>query len=275
MFENAIGYVEKNGHLGFVGAIDFMAKSVTLVDEESSQVYDISEVEILKSAFVLNGVEVFNKDVLKATNEFMYLVEVHDDGKLQLHVLDEKLEKVKSGEKFEKSEATINQLNAIMELEGSYYELLAELNKSPEFNIEIVKSFDGKHYTYYYACNNKEAEEIDLLKVVFMGHHIFEQEEYERNTMSHSDYLAEVNNGVLKSVSPQELHNYALGLLYNDNTNANDNEEPMEEPVEVEEIPCDTCDCENGFCEELDSEVETSLCKSCNKELDICTCELW
>jgi hypothetical protein len=218
MFKKAIGYVEELGLLGAVTNYNFLTDEITLLtdlnDENSSHVVKNEYVELLHFAFEINDVEIFDKDILGAVNGKSYQVEVHSDGEVQLHLVNDRLEFEKSGEKFKPTKEILSQLSEVMDLLGNYYELISEVSKTPSFNVKIVKHFDGSNYTYYYACNNKEVEQIDLIKVLYMGHQLLEEEEYERNTLSYEDYLSRIEDKNFTEVSPQELHNFVLGATY-------------------------------------------------------------
>lgn len=259
MFKKAIGYVRDTGLLGGVAGYDFITNEVILLDDEQVKVnVKFEDVEILQEALVLHGLTIFNKDVLGAINGKLYLVELHEDGKIQLHNIDEKLETIASGEKVEVNDEVVEQLERIMDLKANYYELLADIPQLPEFNIKIVKHYDGQHYTYYYACNNKEVEQIDLIKVLYFGHQILEEEDYERNTISHEDFLSRMEDGNLKEVSPQELHNFVLGASYRDKP----------QPQQVESC----CEVED----EEDEELVEGVCDECGRDEETdCDCTLW
>jgi hypothetical protein len=285
MFKKAIGYVKEEDFLGVVGAVDFISNTVTLVGDEESRVFDKDNVEVLYHAFTLpqedHSVDVYDKDVLGAINGNLYQVELHKDGNVQLHNINEKLEVTSSGEKFIPTSSIIVDLSKVMELQGSVYEL--EVEVKPDFNVEIVKKNDGKHFAYYYACNNKEHEEIDLIKVLYFGSTLLKEENYERITVTYDDYLNSVEKGLLKSVTPSELQNYVTGVTYGVDTSANDNDFTRAHVAYSmgeldDEVECGDCDCADDEClfEESQREVDdSSVCDDCNKDLDICTCELW
>jgi hypothetical protein len=266
MFKRAIGFVQESGFIGGITNFNFMTNEVTLVDDEAVEtVHNVADVEVLFEAFELHGITVFNKDVLGAINGKRYLVELHEDGKIQLHQLDDNLETVASGEKFDANGTVVSQLESVMDLQGNLYELLAELPQTPDFNVKIVKHYDGQHFTYYYACNNKEVEQIDLIKVLYLGHQLLEEEDYERNTISHEDYVSRIEDGNLVEVTPQELHNFVLGASYGRTQEVQvccDIED--EEDVELLEDVCeDTCEEEDGTCDD------------CGRQTEDCDCDLW
>lgn len=271
MFKKALGYVEKEGFVGGVAVVDFMNNKIILVDDEDNKKELAREdVELLFEAFQLHGYSVFNKDILGAVNGKMYQVELHNDGEVTLHNVNEKFEVVASGEKFDPTGTIIASLEAVMELQGSVYDLIHAMPKNPEFNVKIVKHYDGTHFTYYYACNNKEVEQIDLIKVLYMGHRLLEEEDYERNTLSYEDYMKRIADGNLKEVTPQELNNFVTGASYNDNKSnhpAPVNAEVQEEMEEVEEL--------DSFFDEPEVDKGMNICDGCDRDLDHCLCDPW
>jgi len=201
MFKKSIGYVAEINLLGEVAGVDFRNGLYVLVDDNGEEhAVKIEDVEILEEAFVLHGLSIFNKDVLGSIEGKLYQVELHGED-VQLHLLDDNLEVVASGEVFTPTEDVVKGFEQIFDLQGNIYELIPELPQKPDFNIKIVKDFDGKHFTYFYACNNKETEEVDLIKVVFIGHQLLE-EEYTRITLSYDVFQDSIEAGTLKEVSP-------------------------------------------------------------------------
>src|SRR5690606_6499815 len=107
--------------------------------------------------------------------------------------------------------------------------------------------------TYYYACNNKEEKEIDLIKVIFIGTQLIE-EKYERLTVPYEEFEDMVNDNVITEVSPHQLQQYAINKM--------SNSVYTEDGYEVEYADCD--------CEDYDEEVEEDLekefiCDVCEK----------
>lgn len=260
MFKEALGYVESTGLFGAIVGLDFRSKTYVIEDDNGKEfTAKFEDVEVLEKVVDLHDNEIFNKDILGDINGQLYLIELHNDGKIQLHKLNDKLEIVVSGRTLDVTADVINRLEETMVLQGNYYELLESTPKAPEFNIKIVKNFNGNHYTYFYACNNKAEEEIDLIKVVFVGHRTLE-EDYERTAFSYEEYQEAIEDGTLKEVSQQELMNFATGATYNSN---NTTDEEYEEDIEDEDI------------EDEDFEGEDDICEECNQDIADCDCDLW
>lgn len=283
MFKKSMGYVKEVELLGDVSKVDFRKSLIYLDNGVGDELEFASEdVEILEELFELNGSIAFEKDVLSDDKGRLYRIELCDDGMLQLHLLDNKLEVSVSGTKFEINDDTLKSLESNLEVIGHFYEILAELPKVPDFNIKIVRETESGETTYFYACNNKETEEIDLVKVIFIGHHILEEEDYTRTTLSYEVYQDSLDAGSLKEVNPQELVNYVTGLTYNADS----------------DVKCgDEDDCKNGLmkcrCEENltamsaenfagkyiirdeDLVEEEDICDDCDELRDECNCEDW
>lgn len=270
MFKKVMGYVSKDGFLGEVVSYNFVDEVAILQDGLGNTAgFAKDDVEFLNEAFELNGTTVYDKDVLGALNGKKYLVEVHNEKVCQLHMLDDELKTVKSGERFITDDENMEQLEKIMSLVGNYYELVAELPKNPDFNIEVVRSYDEKHVTFWYACNDKEQERIDLIKVVFVGHHILEEEDYMRDTYSYEDYQELLETGQLEKTSPSALLNFVTGAKYNHKEETSVDSPAVQNTQDVN--VCEDCDC-NGVCNKVEEE---DVCKDCNQDLTECDCHLW
>lgn len=244
MLEKMIAYAKDAEVLGEVVGIDFANETVTVDTDVKSHTFRASEVEFLKEAFILHDLIIFDKDVLGDVHGNMYLVELHKDGDVTLHHLTEDFEIKQSGTKMTIEGTILKDFEEVFDLEGNFYELKNALPKKPEFNVQIVKDFNGKYYTYFYACNNKQDEEIDLIKVLFLGSTLLEEEEHERRTLSYEDYRDSIESGIYTEVSPQELQSYVTGLMYG-----------KKQEVKKEEPVCGvTCDCNPFECKEEDKE---------------------
>lgn len=291
IFDNkkVLGHIKDTDFVGEVITINLATKKVLLDYCGEQRVAKISDVEFLREAFVLNNKIIFDKDVLGDIYGKMYMVELHENDEVTFHMLDENLETVKVGERAKMTDERINGLKDIIDLVGNIYELRAGLPKEPRFNFAVVKDFNGKHYTYFFALNNKEEKVIDLIKV----NTLIGDEEHKRITLSYKDYTEAIECGIYKEVSDQEFDNYLAGFTY-----GRDDSEEMS-------IICGVnCDC-NLFCKqknqfeqeesnesnksdksnELNETVNSDYnetvnsddnnCKSCSCNLDKCYCSLW
>jgi hypothetical protein len=270
-----IAYVAKEDLLAGVKAVDLIDQTVTLQDEEENEaVFAISETELLEEVGVFNGVTVFNRDVFQRTDGKLLEVELQKDGQVVFYELGAGLERGKSGTAMnaEVSLKRIEQHNTA-ELVGNIYELevIEEEVFDFGFNVKVVKDFNGEYYTYYYACNNKAKEEIDLIKVVFVGHQLIKEEEYQRDTVSYEEFAEAVHTGELEEVSQQELANYAYGVLAGAKSDIEDDydyEEEYEEDFEDEDFDEDFEDEDGDAC-------VVPTCQDCEEEVDNCTCSPW
>lgn len=306
MLKKMIGYVEKSKMLGEVVAMDFLDETVTLIDidtdgVEDKKVFPVGEVEILEEAFELGDNIIYNKDILVDALGGYYMVELHKDGDVQLHAIDIKtLEIQRSGKKSAMNKEVASLLEPVAQLYSNYYEVLLAKPQEPTFNVSIVKDYNGEHFTYFYACNNKKDKEIDLIKVLFIGSTLLDEEEHERRTLSYEEYMEAIANGVYKEASPQELQNYVAGMLYGKKSDMADVFEENELLYDLDEdefldedvVECGVnCSCVYE-CEIVkqeqearqgvedtdaveDAPVSDDSCEKCGQYEDECDCDLW
>lgn len=277
IFDNkkVLGRIKDTDFIGEVITINFATKKVLLDDVGEQRIANISDVEFLREAFVLHDTIIFDKYVLGDVNGKMYMVELHENDEVTFHMLDENLETVKVGKRVKMTDDLISRLEDITDFVSNIYELRAVLSKEPRFNVAVVKDFNGKHYTYFYALNNKEEKVIDLIKV----NTLIGDEEHKRITLSYEDYVEAIEGGIYKEVSDREFDNYLTGFTY-----GQDDSEKMPAVCGV------NCGC-NLFCEQKNQseQEETSKtnelnetvnpddnkCKSCGRNVDKCYCSLW
>ncbi len=176
---NEFAYDKESKVIGGVAGIDFIKQTLTiLTDDDDLVVAKLSDVEILAKIGYIGEIGIINHDVLQTLDGKQYEIELQEDGvTLQMHLLNNKLERIEAGAFLKVSE--LNELKPYVELVGNIYELQFNV-KTVDFNITIVRSFLGGEYRYHYACNNKDNEEVDLIKVVFIGSQLLEEEEYKR-----------------------------------------------------------------------------------------------
>lgn len=120
-----------------------------------------------------------------------------------------------------------------------------------DFNIKIIKLTNKNgEVEYFYACNNKKENVIDLISVAFIGHQLVETD-YKRQTMNEESYLQLVSLGVISDVTPYELQRFAqsqMNKVY---------EQDSSKDEEFVEVLCDNCACEEGECK-LEEEESSS-----------------
>ena len=303
-FKNAIGYVAEENLLGEIALVDIRNGVYVIAENEDSEEgygFPFDKVEVLEQAFTIHGMAVYNKDVLGHINGKQYQVEVVDEDMIRFHELNAKLEIVRSGHVIKVTERVIDEIEQTFDIQGNYYELVAQLPKNPEFTMEVVKDFKNGHYTYYYALNNKQKEEIDLVTAVFvMGGSTFG--EYTRTTMSYQDYETLLEIGELTKVSNGEFMNYVTGVSYGQEkkespflSNADlpietgyadepecpafedyDDEDDFEEDVEEDSLFGDdgVNDSLDGYDFKSTPKEQVTVCKVCNNDIEDCDC-LW
>lgn len=311
MLEQTLAYDKSKKVFGAIAEVSFIKGTITISDgKDELHECQLGNVIELKKVGELGDVVVYNHDVLsghgdsKGNEGKKWEVELGESGKMRLHLLDRKLNRVQTGEDFEVSRLT--ELSSTLTLEGSIYEL--EVESLVDFNIRIVRQNMDGEITYFYVCNNKDKEEIDLIKVIYMGSKLLEEEDYQRVTVSHEDYLARVEKGHLKEVGANELQNYVLGMTYqptkqdkedmvvlkptsksfayNEVGDYPDDKEELEEEYEDEMEDEDEDDCECPYCvayreEQKEQEANTNvnadkdICEKCKEPEEDCDCVLW
>lgn len=299
MLEQTLAYDKSKKVFGAIAEVSFIKGTITVSDgDDILHECEISNVIELKKVGVLNGKDVvFNHDVLggHGVNEGkMWEVELKEDNKMVLHLLDRKLNRLKTGDEFDV--LAFSDLSDTLTLIGSKYEI--EVAPLVEFNIRIVRQNMGGEITYFYVCNNKDKEEIDLIKVIYMGSKLLEEEAYQRVTMSHEDYLSRVEKGHLKEVGANELQNYVMGMTYQPTKQDKEDMVVLKPTYEaVGDYPDDEEELEDEFEEEYEDEMEDEeecgckgcvasraeiqavpdeeFCEKCKEPEDDCDCELW
>lgn len=245
-------YFEDVNIIGEVIFENHLTEMITIRDGDGEvfstyrgRVVELEEVGMLRDAVLLNHDVIKNVD----SGDMFEIEKNKETGKLDVYRLDSKYERVytvASG-----FISNTEDLSIRISLVDNVFKLRKDC-KDFDFNVKVVKN--GNHESiYYYACNNKEKEEIDLIKVVFVGHNLLE-EEYKRSTMSYEAYKSMIENGKLIESSPMEL----LELLQpKPNKNLFDEYEEYEEEEEEYE-------------EEEEEEDYIDYCPDCDEEYCVC-----
>jgi hypothetical protein len=261
-------YIPEVNVFGDVASIDFLTNSVTVKDSDGEfHTANIDKVERLDYLGKFKGQNLFNRDVLKTYDGKLFEIEAQEDGMIQLHLLDKRLNRVEGGKKFDKFD--IYKVTPHVVVVGNYFQLLQDI-ETVDFNIKIVRMAEDAFYNYYYACNNKAKGTIDLIKVIYMGSVLLPEEDYERIEMAYDTYLDFVDNGTITIASPRELQNYVTGVTYNGKSHSlrevtvNDLEEEIE--AQPSRTPQEQWEAER-------SREDEDVCLDC-LEVD-CTCEPW
>lgn len=272
MLKRMAGYVSKNNFFGEVITIDFENNKIVLENEDKERhSFPLEDTEIMEEAFEMHDVIVYDKDVIQDMNlGDKYLVKLHDDGRVSLDKLNDNLKVVSKGDKLnEVTKEFIDKMEMETTLVGNIYQLRSELFKDLSFNFDVIKSFNGKHYVYYFALNDKNTKQIDLVDIAVL----LDNKDYRRITVTYDYFTEALSAGVFKKVSEDELDNYSLGLTYNkDNMNVKGNK--------FKKI----CGMNYGY-KLLYEEKSESLkhpkkdnnkkCKFCGDKSEECYCHLW
>jgi hypothetical protein len=250
----AIGYAKEAKVLGAIVQISFLDETVLLMDEDG-KVHKASfdEVIELREIGVIGKTIIYEHDVLSTEDGKKYEIMLDDDGVALLFSLDKKLNRQKDAYVRRFRKELIGEYKGVLAVVGNIFELRDKQPKV-DFNIAMVRHIDENDgdVKYYQAGNNKELEEVDLFKAI-----MFEDEEYERITLSYEDFLDAVANGEFKIVDHMEFENYITGLAYS--------QDDVNEPC-CDEQCCDTC---------CKSEDDKDFCDSCGEHEEYCDCELW
>jgi hypothetical protein len=266
---NGFAFDRKTKAIGAIAGIDFIKQKVSiLTDSDETVIVDLGTTAFLEQIGTINGVGVINGDVIETKDGKQYEIELQADGTLKTHLINERLERVESGESFPKEQLKV--LAPYVSKVVGNINVLEPVLPTVDFNIKVVRANFFGEIGFFYACNNAQFDEVDLIKVVFVGHHLLEEEAYERLTLTHEEYLAEVEAGIVVETTPQALMNYVTGLTYGQTTSEEfageyAEEDDLEEEYEDDEE--DNCDCfecrvargeedEEDYCEDDDCENE-------------------
>lgn len=273
---------KESKELGAIASIDFQKQTMKiLTDNEVVVVARLEDVVLLENLGYMGEEGIINHDVLKTVDGRLFEIELQEDEKsFVLHSIDSKLNRNDEGEATSTPLANLSSLGRYLSLVGNIFELEPEEDLI-NFNIVIVRtSIDGE-FGYAYACNNAEKEEIDLIKVLFIGHHLLEEESYNRETITHEEYLEYLEDGTLKEVTPNELMNYVTGATFGQGksillgsqergirVSSLESDDDIGDEPEEEEDDCDCSDCRQ-------SRGEVNYCAECGEEEDECDCKGW
>lgn len=273
---NGVLLIKEDATYGSLAGVNFLNQTINVVTEGENgelELYEglkIDDVEFVEFICELGDEIVMNRDIIAIANN-NYEIEILEDRNVTLHLLNDELERVMTGNPIPFNDVTkhfakITQM-ANVEVVGNMYEvnLLAEeiedeeVGISFDFDIKIAKEVKDGYIQYLYVCNNKEKEEIDLINVVFVGAEILDGT-YKRETISYDEYEAMVLNGRLTEVSQGELRNYALGMLHVGKPTVIEDEDGFEYEEE------DECDCEYCLAE------NNEQCRDCGEFVEDCDC---
>lgn len=251
---NGLLYIKEEGILGSFAGIDLTTGTVKVYCDDDVYEADIESVEKLDHVTKLHdGLDVFVGDVFAGVDR-KYIVKIEDDYRI-IRYLDDNLNELPLGVGL-----------GIDKLESEYKEgkirlfgNIVQLKQTPDFNVKIARKFKDGETTYYYICNNKEENMIDLIKVVFVGSDILE-EEYTRKTLTYTEYLELIESGELKEVEPMELANYALGVMHGNAKFSDASLDELSGDIRLAKTKCyafceDDCDQCNTYQEDEDEEL--------------------
>jgi hypothetical protein len=269
--EDFIVYAKEAQLIGELGAIDFAKQNVTVIVQDENgkyeEVVELADATFLQKVGVLRGVNIFDRDVVGSVDGKKWEVVLQENKEtVQLHLLDEKLNRVEAGDVFGKEE--LKELDPYVELVDSIFVLKDELEEVDltGFKIMVVREVVDGDTTYFYAMNKKDTEEVDLIKAT-----IFEDtdEDYTRITLSYNVFVDSLNAKTLVEVEHQEFLNYLIGLKSFEE----------DEKAEVEQKEADIADIQAslggiGKPKKVQEEVEVT-CEDCDEPISECECPEW
>lgn len=267
-----IGYAEKANVLGAIVGVNLLDNTVTLMDDnEKVHTFSLEDVAELQEIGAIDSEYIYEGDVVKVTDtdKVYEVVVLHDEEDTEsgekhvaMHLLDKKFNRIEGGQGMSFDRKQIKSFSGVLELLGNVQQLKADV-KTVDFNLAVFRRFANGEVTYFYAGNDKVKETVDLIKVLFVGHHILEEEEYERTTFSYEQFLEMVESGLLKEVSPMEVANYVAGKIHGAT--------PVQESVSV----FDASGFDDNDVDTDEDEDEEELCEECEYPVEECECELW
>lgn len=244
---NGFVFDSESGVIGEVAGVDFIKQTISIIEDGEDEKVILAKLAnaiFLEEVGAIGGTIVINHDVVETPDGKMYEIVLVDSDKVQLHLLDKKLNRIEAGDIIAKTDLHV--LEPYVELVDNIY--LLKLEDKVDFNIKVVRTqlFHENEIAFFYACNNVEKEEIDLIKVVFVGHHLIKEELYERFTLTHEEYLNHIENKSIIETDPSAL----ITLM-------NGKKSPIEKAVK-----------------DTDTDIDTDCCEDCGGEFD-CDCREW
>jgi hypothetical protein len=233
---------------------------------------DLADATFLQRVGVLGGVNIFDRDVVGSVDGKKWEVVLQENKEtVQLHLLDEKLNRKEAGDVFDK--ADLKELEPYVELVDSIFVLKDELEafSLEDFKIMVVREVVDGETTYFYAMNKKDTEEVDLIKAT-----IFEDtdEDYSRITLSYNVFLDSLEAKTLVEVEHQEFLNYLIGLksFEEDETVETDITNLVQEEADREDIKQALGG--TGNPKKAQANVEAT-CEDCDEPVSECECPEW
>lgn len=264
-----IGFATEEKVLGAIVAVNLLDGTVTLMDDnEEIYTVDMEQVIELEELGTIGNQYIYEGDVVKVTETGkVYEIIKQEDNEIAMHLLDNKLNRTEGGLGLSFERQQLSVFGGVVELLGNIHEIKAK-QPTVDFNLAVFRYVEDGEVAYYYAGNNKENEQVDLIKVIFLGHQLLEEEDYERETVTYADFLELVADGTLTKVNPMELANYVTGLLL-EKKNPNVGIGAF---VEFDEV---------GVASEDEQEVDErekypeEYCENCDEHYEDCECDLW
>lgn len=256
LLKDVIAYSEKEKVLGTVVEYSRVKKTATLKNGEKLHVVDAEDIFTMDYIGEMNNTPIYEYDVFKGVgSDVRYIIKLNKEGLAELHVIDKKLKELRIADVTPVKE--LSKFSHSLELQENYF-ILKEKLPVVDFNIRVVREYSNGKTSYFYVGNNPKDETVDVIRVIFMGSTVLEEEKYERTTISWDDYLKRVELKAWEEVRPQEIANYLYGM-------ASENEVQPQEQAK-------------GQAKYIASQIKTGLkkktneCSLCEEEFSNCTC---
>lgn len=254
--KEVIAFATDKKALGGIIGFDFVKETVTIITANEEEVESkLEDVFYLEALAEFQNVTIFEHDVFAVgDSDKLWEIDFADrEAKtLQLHLLNNKLERVQTGQVFTAKELPV--LEDTLILVGNKYELEAIVPQVDftAFNFMLVRE-DKKDGTseYYYAYNNKVEEVVDLIKVINVGTNVLDGE-HVRMTVSYEDFTQYIESDIFVKAELEELNTLTRKpVIASGQITIKDLDEPSA------------------------PEKNDNFCEECGKDNEDCDCDLW
>lgn len=203
-FKDCLVYVKNNSEIANLCAIHSVYlqanKAVVIDSHGESFTVNFDDMIILKRIIEVDDAEFYENDIVKCDGE-LYLIS-RDGKEIDFYHINEHFEKKSYSFTINDEHFRYRYCDGKIKYVGNSFVLK---EKQQDFNIKVVKYNDEM----YYACNNKEINEVDLIKaVVVYAYGKLNDVEYKRVTLTHEQFVKLLSNNVIVEVTPNELYEY-------------------------------------------------------------------
>lgn len=218
--EKVMVYSKEDKAYGQIVEVSYLKNTITIdCGADDYVTTSIENCKVLKFITVVGGgVDIYDGDILEKSNGELYEIQSGQGDLVNLYKLDESLER--DGNYKVLLNGLLDNLSDYKFVDNIYTSKDNQIDV--DFNIQVAKHLDG---TYFYICNNKVDELIDIITVVFVGSILLKEEDYSRITVSYEEYKLLLEIGDLKIVEPEELMVLAMKSAGMESTSGNEEED--------------------------------------------------